>query len=426
MDARDLSPGDRVALLVPGSLAYAELVIALLRRGVFPVPMDARLTASEREALLADLDPTLVVTTQDQLETCSPRSPDDPRRATAGPADPPDQRHHRSTQGRLLRAARARRGRGPARRGARPVGVRGRTTSTWCSARSTTRRRCGSRWAPCSPAAGSWCPARSTRRPSRRRSSASGRPRCSACRPTCNGSSPTGTSTAPPTCLVPARRARRRAVPEWVKRRLIEEFPAGSTWEFYGSTEGQFTACRSEEWLERPGHPGPGPARAHDDRRRRRPPVVRRTSACAVQLLRRPGEDRRRLAGDRRRTGLHGRRPRPDRRRRLRLPRRPPRGPDHQRRGQRLPGRGRAGARRAGRRRRHRGLRRRRRAVGPARLRRRRRRRSTRPTLRRARPRAPRAGQAAQGVPPPRRAPAHARPARYAGSTCPTWSGRER
>ncbi len=41
--------------------------------------------------------------------------------------------------------------------------------------------------------------------------------------------------------------------PEWVKRRLIEEFPAGSTWEFYGSTEGQFTACRSEEWLERPG-----------------------------------------------------------------------------------------------------------------------------------------------------------------------------
>ena len=38
-----------------------------------------------------------------------------------------------------------------------------------------------------------------------------------------------------------------------MKRRLVEEFPDGSTWEFYGSTEGQFTACRSEEWLERPG-----------------------------------------------------------------------------------------------------------------------------------------------------------------------------
>jgi long-chain acyl-CoA synthetase len=46
------------------------------------------------------------------------------------------------------------------------------------------------------------------------------------------------------------------ACPPAVKRRLVELFPAGSTWEFYGSTEGQFTACRSEEWLERPGTVG--------------------------------------------------------------------------------------------------------------------------------------------------------------------------
>lgn len=44
--------------------------------------------------------------------------------------------------------------------------------------------------------------------------------------------------------------------PPDVKRRLLETFPAGSTWEFYGSTEGQFTACRSEEWLARPGTVG--------------------------------------------------------------------------------------------------------------------------------------------------------------------------
>jgi long-chain acyl-CoA synthetase len=44
--------------------------------------------------------------------------------------------------------------------------------------------------------------------------------------------------------------------PTDVKRRLIDLFPAGSTWEFYGSTEGQFTACRSEEWEERPGTVG--------------------------------------------------------------------------------------------------------------------------------------------------------------------------
>jgi long-chain acyl-CoA synthetase len=44
--------------------------------------------------------------------------------------------------------------------------------------------------------------------------------------------------------------------PPATKRRLVELFPEGSTWEFYGSTEGQFTACRSEEWLTRPGTVG--------------------------------------------------------------------------------------------------------------------------------------------------------------------------
>ena len=41
-----------------------------------------------------------------------------------------------------------------------------------------------------------------------------------------------------------------------MKDRLVELFPPGSTWEFYGSTEGQFTACRSEEQRERPGTVG--------------------------------------------------------------------------------------------------------------------------------------------------------------------------
>ncbi|WP_036490876.1 class I adenylate-forming enzyme family protein, partial [Nocardioides sp. CF8] len=56
--------------------------------------------------------------------------------------------------------------------------------------------------------------------------------------------------------------------PVAVKHRLIETFPAGSTWEFYGSTEGQFTACRSEEWLTHPGSVGrarPGRSITVDD-----------------------------------------------------------------------------------------------------------------------------------------------------------------
>jgi acyl-CoA synthetase (AMP-forming)/AMP-acid ligase II len=44
--------------------------------------------------------------------------------------------------------------------------------------------------------------------------------------------------------------------PEPLKRAAMDAFPAGSVWEFYGSTEGQFTVCSPDEWLERPGTVG--------------------------------------------------------------------------------------------------------------------------------------------------------------------------
>jgi long-chain acyl-CoA synthetase len=40
------------------------------------------------------------------------------------------------------------------------------------------------------------------------------------------------------------------------KRRIIELFPPGSVWEFYGSTEGAATRISSEEWLKKPGSVG--------------------------------------------------------------------------------------------------------------------------------------------------------------------------
>lgn len=46
------------------------------------------------------------------------------------------------------------------------------------------------------------------------------------------------------------------ACPTSVKLTAIDAFPRGSVWEFYGSTEAQFTACSTEEWLERPGTVG--------------------------------------------------------------------------------------------------------------------------------------------------------------------------
>lgn len=44
--------------------------------------------------------------------------------------------------------------------------------------------------------------------------------------------------------------------PAPLKWAAIDAFPDRSVWEFYGSTEGQFTACPAAEWIERPGTVG--------------------------------------------------------------------------------------------------------------------------------------------------------------------------
>jgi long-chain acyl-CoA synthetase len=41
-----------------------------------------------------------------------------------------------------------------------------------------------------------------------------------------------------------------------LKRRAIEAFGVDRVWEFYGSTEGQFTACAAHEWLDHPDSVG--------------------------------------------------------------------------------------------------------------------------------------------------------------------------
>jgi len=44
--------------------------------------------------------------------------------------------------------------------------------------------------------------------------------------------------------------------PPPLKRAVIEALPEGSVWEFYGSTEAQFTVCSTEDWLAHPGSVG--------------------------------------------------------------------------------------------------------------------------------------------------------------------------
>ena len=71
-------------------------------------------------------------------------------------------------------------------------------------------------------------------------------------------------------------------------------------WEFYGSTEGQFTVCPPAEWSSPAGHGGPGPARPEPVGRRRRGGLVPAAGVRPVRLLAGRGQD----GG-----GLEGRRP---------------------------------------------------------------------------------------------------------------------
>ena len=57
--------------------------------------------------------------------------------------------------------------------------------------------------------------------------------------------------------------------PAPLKRAVIEALPPGSVWEFYGSTEAQFTVCSTADWLAAPGSVGrarPGRRLETDDR----------------------------------------------------------------------------------------------------------------------------------------------------------------
>ncbi|WP_036490878.1 AMP-binding protein, partial [Nocardioides sp. CF8] len=81
MDHVELREGSRVALLVPGSHDYVDLVISLLAAGTFPVPLDPALTPAERERVLAPIAPDLVVTTTEQVAALVARTPDHLRRA---------------------------------------------------------------------------------------------------------------------------------------------------------------------------------------------------------------------------------------------------------------------------------------------------------------------------------------------------------
>ena len=254
MSPSDLRPGDRVALLVPGSATYVDAVLSLLAAGVFPVPLDPHLTPRERDAVLADVAPALVVEDDASLaalvdpERCRSLPLGRPMHVTSGTTGRPkgvfsgllgpedaaalvaEERdlwgfgpddvnlvlsplHHsaplRFATGTLLAGGRiVVPGPFDAARVTAAI-ERERPTTMFCV--PTQLQRLFAHWDEV------------------------GLPDLSSYRLVAHAGAP---------------------CPVAVKERLIELFPDGSTWEFYGSTEGQFTACRSEEWRRRPGTVG--------------------------------------------------------------------------------------------------------------------------------------------------------------------------
>jgi len=252
----ELRAGSRVALLVPGSPSYVDVVLALLADGVFPVPLDPALTAPERQRILAPIAPALLVTSQEQVD-----------QLLAARAD----RTRSLPRGRPIHCTSGTTG--------TPKGVWSGVLSDADAASLVAEER--DLWsfqdgdvnlvlsplhhsAPLRFAMGTLLAGGRIVVPGRfdpvrvTDAIATERPTTAFCVPTHLQRlfahwDEVGTPDLSSFRLVAHAGA---PCPPAVKQRLVELFPSGSTWEFYGSTEGQFTACRSEEWLTRPGTVG--------------------------------------------------------------------------------------------------------------------------------------------------------------------------
>jgi long-chain acyl-CoA synthetase len=249
---------DRVALLLPGSLAYVELVMELLRRGVVPVPMDPKLTSAERSRLLPYVDAARVVDSPTELDSLLAEV-----RGTPPLAEVPLARPMHLTSGTTG---------SPKGVWSGVLGVAAATSlvdeeqELWGFTPddvnlvvSPLHHSAPLRFAMGTLLAGGrvvipgpFDPAAITA------TITSARPTTMFCVPTHLQRLFAYWDTVGAPDLTSFRLVAHAgaACPEALKREIIARFPPRTTWEFYGSTEGQFTACASEEWLDHPGTVG--------------------------------------------------------------------------------------------------------------------------------------------------------------------------
>ena len=260
--ARGLGPGDRVAFLLPSSAGLLSAVLGAQRSGVVPVMLNPGLLEAERRVLLDDADPALVVDHPGGLAAL-----------LAGPADAAE----------LSDVPRC-----------RPMhytsGTTGRPKGVWSGVLPDADARAlfddeADLWGLCREDALLICSPLYHSAPlrfgagvllrggsvvlverfdaaavvdavNRHRPSAAFMVPAHLQRLTAPG--PDGTAPVDGADLGSFRLLAHAGAPcpPALKERAMKSFPAGSVWEFYGSTEGQFTVCPPDDWRRRPGTVG--------------------------------------------------------------------------------------------------------------------------------------------------------------------------
>jgi long-chain acyl-CoA synthetase len=256
--ASGLGPGDRVAFCLPSSARLLCAVLGALRSGVVPVLLNATLVPSEREALVADARPSLIITDVAGLAALDGGPPMD-----LSPY--PRARPMHYTSGTTGRAKGVWTGLWDEHTAAAAFADE---AELWDFGPSDVHLVCSPmyhsvsvRFAAGTLLSGGTCVIL-------------GRFDAAAALHALSG----GAGVVPTTAfMAPAALQRLLALgedlprrfeslrllahagspcPPAVKRAALDRVGSGVLWEFYGSTEGQFTACSSAEWLDRPGTVG--------------------------------------------------------------------------------------------------------------------------------------------------------------------------
>ncbi len=258
MAAHGLVAGDRIAFCLPSSAALLTAVLGALRTGVVPVLLNATLLDAERDALVADAEPAAVVTDAAGLAELATGEP-----VELAPAPLARPMHY--TSGTTGRAKGVWSGLWDERTAAAALADE---AELWHFGPDDVHLVCSPmyhsvlvRFAGGTLLAGGTCVVLGRFDAATAAAALAGHA----------GPTPTTTFLAPSALarlLAPESGAPDRfdalrllvhagsACPPDLKRRALARVGPGVVWEFYGSTEGQFTACSPDEWLGRPGTVG--------------------------------------------------------------------------------------------------------------------------------------------------------------------------